>query len=274
MTGNKAYLSKIETIRGDYVTFGGGQKGKIVGKGSLKVEGFPELEEVLLVEGLTTNIISISQLCDNRMKVSFSKEACYVSNSSDQLIMQGNRSSDNFYRSTPQKALHSRTHNDAQLWDKNLGHSNFRNIQQLIAKEAVRGLPHLVVKETSCRECQVGKQTKVSDPLLQYVVTTRVLELLHMDLMGPIQVESIGGNKYVYVCVDDFSRYTWVEFIREKLDTFDVFKQLALQVEREKGVNIISIRSDHRKEFENSRFHEFCTEKGIKHENPAPIIPH
>ncbi|GAA0184002.1 hypothetical protein LIER_31316 [Lithospermum erythrorhizon] len=42
-----------------------------------------------------------------------------------------------------------------------------------------------------------------------------------MDLMGPMKVKNIGGKKYVYVCVDDFSRYTWVEFIREKSYTFE-----------------------------------------------------
>ncbi|GAA0144988.1 hypothetical protein LIER_05287 [Lithospermum erythrorhizon] len=57
------------------------------GKGILSVEGLPELEDVLLVEGLTANLISISQLCDNGMKVAFRKEACCVNNSSNQLIM-------------------------------------------------------------------------------------------------------------------------------------------------------------------------------------------
>ncbi|GAA0175026.1 hypothetical protein LIER_28285 [Lithospermum erythrorhizon] len=60
MTGNKSYLSKIEKVKGDFVTFGGGDKGKIVEKGTLSVEGLPALEDVLLVEGLTTNIINVS----------------------------------------------------------------------------------------------------------------------------------------------------------------------------------------------------------------------
>jgi hypothetical protein len=47
-----------------------------------------------------------------------------------------------------------------------------------------------------------------------------------MDLMGPMQVESIGGKRYAFVVVDDFSRFTWVNFIREKSGTFDVFKDL------------------------------------------------
>jgi len=57
---------------------------------------------------------------------------------------------------------------------------------------------------------------------LEHEVTSKVLELLHMDLMGPMQVESISGKRYVLVVVDDYSRFTCVNFIGEKSDTFDV----------------------------------------------------
>ena len=94
-----------------------------------------------------------------------------------------------------------------------------------------------------------------------------------MDLMGPMQVESLGGKKYAFVCVDDFSRNTWISFIREKSDTFDVFRDLCLRLQKEKGCGVIKIRSDHGKEFENGRFNEFCSDKGITHEFSAPITP-
>ncbi|GAA0160085.1 transmembrane signal receptor [Lithospermum erythrorhizon] len=116
------------------------------------------------------------------------------------------------------------------------------------------------IKEKTCGECQVGKQTKVSHQLLQQVVTTRILELLHMDLMGPMQVESVGGKKYVYVCVDDYSRYTWVEFLRDKSEAFELFQQLATQLQREKDLMIIRIR-------------KFCNSEGIRHEFWPPL-PH
>ncbi|GAA0186245.1 hypothetical protein LIER_33533 [Lithospermum erythrorhizon] len=108
MTGNKANLTSIKEVKTDFVTFGGGEKGKIIGKGSLNVEGLPNLEEVLLVERLTANLISISQLCDNGMKVAFDRSTCSVSNQNNDLIMQGSRSTDNCYLWTPsQKALTS-----------------------------------------------------------------------------------------------------------------------------------------------------------------------
>ncbi|MCI18889.1 retrovirus-related pol polyprotein from transposon tnt 1-94, partial [Trifolium medium] len=108
---------------------------------------------------------------------------------------------------------------------------------------------------------------------LQHLITSRVLELLHMDLMGPMQVESLGGKRYVFVMVDDFSRFTWVDFLREKSDTFEVFKDLYKQLQREKDSVIVRIRSDHGKEFENAKFLEFCSSECIKHEFSSPITP-
>jgi transposase InsO family protein len=91
--------------------------------------------------------------------------------------------------------------------------------------------------------------------------------------MGPMQVESLGGKRHAFVVVDDFSRYTLINFIREKSDTFEVFKDLCQGLQREKDNSIIRIRSDHRKEFENSRFVEFFSTEGIGHEFSSPIIP-
>ena len=72
--------------------------------------------------------------------------------------------------------------------------------------------------------------------------------------MGPMQVESIGGKRYVLVVVDDFSRFTWVNFIWEKSDSFDVFKDLCTQLQIEKNYGIVRISSDHGTEFENAKF--------------------
>jgi len=113
----------------------------------------------------------------------------------------------------------------------------------------------------------------MSHPRLKYQETSKVLEFLHMDLMGPMQVESIGGKRYVFVVVDDFSRFTWVNFIREKSDTFDVFKELCTQLQRAKDCGIVRIRSDHGTEFENAKFDEYFSDEGIKHEFSSPIIP-
>ena len=94
-----------------------------------------------------------------------------------------------------------------------------------------------------------------------------------MDLMGPMQVESLGGKRCAYVVVDDFSRFTWVNFIKEKSDFFEVFNELCQKLQREKDCGIVRIRSDHGKEFENNKFDEFCSSEGISHEFSSLITP-
>ncbi|XP_073152721.1 uncharacterized protein [Henckelia pumila] len=143
------------------VTYGGGANGKIVGKGTLNVEGLPKIHNVLHVEGLNDNIISISQLCDDDLYVKF---------------------------------------------DKNLGHANFKALKKLSQYDVVHGMPNLTSGVPYvCGDCQK-------------------------------EVESCGGKRYSFVCVDDFSRYSWV----------------------------IRIRTDHGKEFENSLFDQFCEKEGLR----------
>lgn len=91
--------------------------------------------------------------------------------------------------------------------------------------------------------------------------------------MGPMQVESLGRKRYVLVIFDDYSRYTWIRFIRENLDTFKVVQSLCLQIQREKDQILCRIRSDHGKECENSLFFKFSQSEGIFHEFFAPITP-
>ncbi|MCH81386.1 gag-protease polyprotein, partial [Trifolium medium] len=279
MTGAGAILTKFTPQPTSYVTFGDGAKGEIKGKGKIVNKDLPNLDDVLLVNGLTANLISISQLCDLNLRVNFTKEGCVVTNDNKEVIMKGVRSKDNCYLWVPidfkvlSTCLMSKE-DDVQLWHQKLGHLHLRGIKKIISKEAIRGLPQLSIKEdTVCGECQIGKQVKTSHPKLQHLSSTRVLELLHMDLMGPMQVESIGGKRYALVVVDDFSRYTWIEFLKEKSKTFGIFRELCLQVQNEKSTTVVKIRSDHGKEFENRLFHELCASEGMKHEFSSPITP-
>jgi hypothetical protein len=78
MAGVDKYLEDVKPYARSYVTFGDGAKGKILGIGNLIKNGLPRLDNVLLVKGLTTNLISITQLCDQGMKVNFSKPECQI----------------------------------------------------------------------------------------------------------------------------------------------------------------------------------------------------
>jgi transposase InsO family protein len=105
------------------------------------------------------------------------------------------------------------------------------------------------------------------------MTTDRPLELLHMDLFGPIAYISIGESKYCLVIVDDYSRFTWVFFLQEKSNTQETLKGFLRRAQNEFGLRIKKIRSDNGTEFQNSQIEGFLEEEGIKHELSSPYTP-
>jgi hypothetical protein len=104
--------------------------------------------------------------------------------------------------------------------------------------------------------------------------TTRCLELLHMDLFGPSAVRSYGGNRYTLVIVDDYSRYTWTRFLSDKTEAFEKFEIFSKMIQNKLGCSIVSIRTDHGREFDNEvQFGKFCDKNGISHNFSAPRTP-
>ena len=85
-----------------------------------------------------------------------------------------------------------------------------------------------------------------------------------MNLMGLMCTKSRDSKRYVLVVIDDFSRYSFVSFLREKLETIDHLKSLLTKIQLQINHPIIRIRSDRRKEFENVIFNLFCKSKMIK----------
>jgi hypothetical protein len=87
-------------------------------------------------------------------------------------------------------------------------------VSRLSGLDLVRGLPRLKLeKDLVCAPCSHGKMVATPHTPLTDVMTERLTELLHMDLVGPARVRSVGGKWYVLVVVDDYSRYAWVFFL-------------------------------------------------------------
>jgi transposase InsO family protein len=105
------------------------------------------------------------------------------------------------------------------------------------------------------------------------MTTTRPLEMLHMDLFGPVAYISIGGNKYGLVIIDDSSCFTWVFFFQDKSETQEVLNKLLRMAQNEFDVKVKKIRSDNGTEFKNTQVEDFLDEVGIKHEFLAPYTP-
>ncbi|GJV53141.1 retrovirus-related pol polyprotein from transposon TNT 1-94 [Tanacetum coccineum] len=99
------------------------------------------------------------------------------------------------------------------------------------------------------------------------------LNLLHMDLCGPMRVASINGKKYILVIVDDYSRYTWTLFLRSKDETPEVLKDFLTMIQRNLQAPVISVRTDKGTEFLNKTLNAFFKEEGIEHQTSTPRTP-
>ncbi len=138
----------------------------------------------------------------------------------------------------------------------------------------IESLPKLNTQsDIVCEACAKGKQIKSFFKSKIEVSTSRPLKLLHMDLFGPISTASLSGKYYGYVIVDDYSRYTWVHFLRSKNEAFQNFIKFSKAVQKEKDAEISKVRSDHGKEFENSEFKSFCEDHAITHQFSALRTP-
>jgi hypothetical protein len=116
--------------------------------------------------------------------------------------------------------------NMSWLWHRRLTHVGMKNLHKLLKGEHILGLTNVhFEKDMICSACKVGKQVGAHDPHKNVMMTDRPLELLHMDLFGPIAYISIDGSKYCLVIVDDYSRFTWVFFLQEKSQTQETLKR-------------------------------------------------
>nr|GEV29727.1 integrase, catalytic region, zinc finger, CCHC-type, peptidase aspartic, catalytic [Tanacetum cinerariifolium] len=209
MTGNlKLLCNFVEKFLGT-VRFGNDQFAPIPGYGDL-VQGNVTINRVYYVEGLNHNLFSIGQFCDADLEVTFKKSTCFVRDLQGNDLLIGNRGSD-LYTISLQESTSSTllclmakaTPTQAWLWHQRLSHLNFDYINLLSKKDIVIGLPKLkYVKDQLCSSYELSKAKRSSFKSKAVPSSKRRLNLLHMDLCGPIRVASINGKKYMLITRD------------------------------------------------------------------------
>nr|GEV00370.1 retrovirus-related Pol polyprotein from transposon TNT 1-94 [Tanacetum cinerariifolium] len=223
MTEDRSQLINLVQKFLSTVKFKNDHVAKNMGYGDYNI-GNVTVSRVYFVEGLGHNLFSVGQFCDSDLEVAFRQHTCFIRNLDGIDLLTGSRGN-NLYTlslqdmmaSSPICLLSKASKTKSWLWHRRLSHLNFGLINHLARQGLVRGLPKLKFeKDHLCSACAMGKSKKKSHKPKSEDTNQEKLYLLHMDLYGPMHVESVNGKKYILVILDDYSRFTWVKFLRSK----------------------------------------------------------
>lgn len=205
----------------------------VVGNNTFEVT----IEDILYVPKLATNLLSVSQLIKKGNEVVFMADTCKIYNNQGELVGVAELV-DNVYKlKTTECKLLAAPVVTGQMWHRRLGHVNQKDLIKM-RKGAVEGMScEGNIKLEKCIACCEGKQTRLPFPD-HGSKATAVLELIHADICGPMEVKSIGGAKYCLILKDDYSNMCYVRFLKSKEDVFKNFQNFKLLIENQTGKKI------------------------------------
>ncbi|GKC48828.1 retrovirus-related pol polyprotein from transposon TNT 1-94, partial [Tanacetum coccineum] len=232
MRGHKHLFKELQVVKDGHVSFGDASKVQV--KGRVRMNG------------------RVLQLNDrNGMRVA-------------RIEMENNRMYKLNLRSMQERCLQVNVDDKVSLWHLRFGHLHPDGLKFLAKRNMVHGLPNIEFTNKFCEECVTGKQTRCSFPKKTEYRATNILELIHTDICGPISPESFSGKRYFITFIDDYLRKTWVYFLKEKLEAFEVFKKFKVIVEKTTSKFIRALQSDRGGKYVSTKFMNFCEEQGIR----------
>nr|GEV66679.1 retrovirus-related Pol polyprotein from transposon TNT 1-94 [Tanacetum cinerariifolium] len=247
LAGNSNMFMYLRTVR-----FGNDHAAAIIGFGDIQW-GNILITRVYFVERLGYNFFSVGKFCDSDLEVTFRRNTCFIRNLEGIDTLSGNQTTNlytiNLYEmafASPICLMARALSTKSWLWNQRLSHLNFDTINDLAKNDLVS-----------------GKSKRASHPPKPVPNSRQRLHLLHMDLCGPMRIASINRKRYVVVIVDDYSRYTWVHFLRSKDEALEVIKTFLKRITIILQSPVIIIRTDNDTEFKNQALKEYFDSVGI-----------
>ena len=218
------------------------------------------MDQVYYVLGMKKNLLSISQLTSSGNYVIFGPKDIKVYQSLKPIsppLMEGKRL-ESVYVMLAQEAYVNKTRKNetVDLWHARLGHVSYNRIKAMMKKSMLRGLPNLEVRDNIIYAgCQYGKAHELPYEESRYRAE-RPLELIHSDVFGPVKQPS--------TFIDDFSRFVWVDFMKEKSKALIKFKKFKEKTEKEVECKIRCLRTDNGEEYTSKEFAQFLQNHDIR----------
>jgi hypothetical protein len=212
---------------------------EVTDKGRIELTN-ESFENVLHVPKLFVNLLSVYQM----MHSGTENKVIFTPNSMDIYDMQTNsrvatsevNHQSRLYKFSefiePDSALLlTHAHESDRIWHERFGHLNFRYMQQLSKHKLVYGLIDIDFSKGVCEGCGLGEHPQENFDKGKSQRASTPLDLIHSDLMGPFPHPSINKAKFVLIFVDNFSRFTWIYFLRQKSEVFQHLKDFKALVE-------------------------------------------
>nr|GEX30897.1 retrovirus-related Pol polyprotein from transposon TNT 1-94 [Tanacetum cinerariifolium] len=239
------------------------------------------ISRVYFVDELGHNLFFVGQLCDSDLEVAFRQHTCFICNLEGVYLLSGSQGNNLYTLSLRElitsslicllsKALKTKS----RLWHRPLSHLNFGAINHLARQGLVRGLPKVKFEKYHlCSACAMGKSKKKSHKPKSKDTNQEKLYLLHMDLCGPMRIESFNEKKYIIVIVDDYSLFTWVKCLRSKDEAPDFIIKFLKMIQVRLKVPVRRIRTNNRTEFVNQTLREYYKQVSISHKTSVARSP-
>lgn len=305
-TGNRSVFFELEPLTiPRSIQYGNGEELPATHQGSIilnrggGVHTRTVLRDVLYVPGQQANLMSVRQISEAGGEVSISslKGTCYITFEDKRVMtaathksglwaVQGckyeqnsnKNSSNSSFAATAAEVPPSAQLQEAQKWHRRYGHLSFKTLGKMARANLVQGMEgisagaFLEADKRPCEQCHQSKQTRQPFRSTGHS-SSKVLDLLHSDLSGPISPPTLEGEKFVITLQDDYSGLSMVQLLKNKSDAAASLKHMITRMECQTEQKVKQIRTDNGTEYVNNNLSAFFSSKGIIQQNTMPFSP-
>ena len=284
MTPNREYFANYKMFdKPEKVHLGDGRVVEAVGVGNIRLKMVFKVSRsksatmygVLHVPKLACNLFSVRAATKRGNQIKFGQEKCWIRDRNGQLYGMGTLVGKLYQLecevrcSVGEQASVVIENHD--LWHQRLGHLNSQQLYKMVQQNHISGIKLSPRSgESTCEGCIVGKMQRKPFKSVDHKQSSKKLELIHSDICGPFQVDSIGGSRYFSTFIDDYSRCVAIYFLKHKSEALKKFQEFESIVTNESGERIVKLRTDNGGEYE---FQEYLKSKGIQHELTVAYTP-
>jgi hypothetical protein len=169
----------------------------------------------------------------NGYTVSFKERFYFITDTDDSEIAKIQMDGNSFYLKLDAVEGHvfSAKVDESIIWHKRYGHFNLNSLKFMYDASMVDDMLDIYISAQTCESCELGKQHRQSFPQSISKRATHKLELVHSEICGPMNIVLLSNNVYFILFIDDFSRMTWVYFLKTKSQAFSMFRNFKKMAE-------------------------------------------